>query len=61
MGDVDVAANECPVLVAKERLSGIIWSHPLRSKDDGYALASLLRDVRNLGYKRLVLKCDREP
>eukprot|EP00971_Amphidinium_carterae_P348107 6490324-Amphidinium_carterae.1 len=62
LGDESVeSAHSHPVLVVKDRLSKAVWSHPLRSKDDPHGVASLVKDLRNLGYRRLTLKCDREP
>ena len=62
-GTTDSPASELPILVVRGRWSKSVWSHPAPSKGVGHphGATSLLRDLQEMGYKRLVLKSDQEP
>ena len=63
LGTKDSPANECPVLLIRDRLSKSIWSHPVPNKGlepSKHGSEVLLRALKETGYKRLALKSDQE-
>ena len=52
-----------PIVIVKDRRSGLVASHPVPSKGIGHphAAKALLRDVERTGYSRLVFRYDQEP
>ena len=61
-GTLDTAATDLPMLVVFDRWSKSIWSHPVPTKglEHPHGSRCLLNDLRETGYKRLVLKSDQE-
>jgi hypothetical protein len=62
-GSPESPANELPILIVKDRFSKCVWAHPVPSKglEHPHGSRCLLNDVRETGYKRLILKSDQEP
>ena len=58
-----VGGSKMPVLVVRDRFTKGIFTHlvPSKGTEHFYPQAALLRDVKFLGYSRLVLKSDQEP
>ena len=58
-----VGGSKMPVLVVRDRFTKGIFTHlvPSKGTEHFYPEAALLRDVKFLGYSRLVLKSDQEP
>ena len=58
-----VGGSKMPVLVVRDRFTKGIFTHlvPSKGTEHFYPEAALLRDVKFLGYSRLVLKADQEP
>eukprot|EP00974_Lingulodinium_polyedra_P067665 6552644-Lingulodinium_polyedra.AAC.1 len=53
---------ESPILVIKARKTKAVMAHLLPRKGaDPYAVARVVQDIRNTGYKRIILKSDQEP
>ena len=61
-GTPDAPATDLPILIVHDRWSKSVWSHPVPAKgiEDPHGSRSLLRDLEETGYKRLVLKSDQE-
>ena len=50
--------------MVKDRKMKNIFSHPVRAKGtaaESWILGRICKDIRGLGYNRIVLKCDQEP
>ena len=58
-----VGGSKMPVLVVRDRFTKGIFTHlvPCTGTEHFYPEAALLRDVKFLGYSRLVIKSDQEP
>ena len=59
----DRAHDTLPVLIARDRRSNRIWSHPVPSKGvvRPYPARALMTDLDFMEYKRVILKSDQEP
>ena len=52
------------ILVVKDRKMKNIFSHPVRAKGtaaESWIAGRICKDIRGMGYNRIVLKCDQEP
>eukprot|EP00974_Lingulodinium_polyedra_P061448 5929748-Lingulodinium_polyedra.AAC.1 len=53
---------ESPILVVKDRETKSVAAHLLPRKGaDPYSVARVVQDIKNTGYKRIILKSDQEP
>ena len=60
-GGQEVTSAECPVIVAKDRKSKRIWSHPVPAKGvHPYAVKCLLEVLNQSGYKKVILTSDQD-
>jgi hypothetical protein len=51
-----------PILVVRDRRTKMAWPHVVpRKGKEGFAVRALARDLRLLGYLRVILKSDGEP
>jgi len=64
LGDKDSPATDLPVLVGKDRRSGMVWSSPVPAKGihaHPHGSDRLRQWIDETGYKRAVVKSDQEP